>query len=98
MTIGIVDDAPGNLDLIAFTMQLAGYSTSTHRTGHSLLDALFSPPASGGAISYDLVIVDLLLQGSPSGVEVIQQIRARVPAQQIPIVLLTAGGPHTTKG
>lgn len=96
MTIGIVDDAPGILDLIATTLQLAGYSTSSHRTGDSLLEALFSSSASGsGPIPYDLVIVDLLLPGSPTGVEVIQQIRDRVPTQQLPIVLLTAGGPGT---
>lgn len=98
MTIGIVDDAPGILDLMAFTLQLAGYSTSVHRTGCSVLEALFPSPAfSSAMIPYDLVIVDLLLQGSPSGVEVIQQIRARVPAQQLPIVLVTAGGPGLTE-
>ena len=93
MTIGIVEDSPGILELIAFTLQLAGYSTSAHRTGRSLLDALFPSPASGGTLPYDLVIVDLLLPEAPSGFEVIQQIRARVPVRQLPIVLLTAGGP-----
>ena len=95
MNIGIVDDSPGILDLIAITLQLAGYSAFSHQTGRSLLDALFSSPSAGGRIPYDLVIVDLLLPEPLSGVEVILRIRASVSAEQLPIVLLTAGGKGT---
>lgn len=92
MIIGILDGTPGILFLIAATLQLAGYSVSSHQTGDSLLDTLFSSHSASGTVPYDLVIVDLLLPGPLSGMEVILRIRARLSARQLPSVLLTAGG------
>jgi two-component system, OmpR family, response regulator RegX3 len=75
----LVDDDPGVLDVVAFTLRREGYSVDEETDGTSALDA-------ARARSYDIVILDVMLP-EVSGTEVCRALRAE---SDVPILMLTA--------
>jgi len=78
----IAEDDDGVLDLVRVRLELAGYSTSFARDGVAAASGILNELP-------DAVILDI---GLPlrSGFEVLQEIRANVRAQDIPVLMLTA--------
>jgi two-component system, OmpR family, response regulator RegX3 len=75
----VVDDDPGVLDVVAFTLRREGFDVDEGRDGRTALDA-------ARARDYDIVILDVMLP-EVSGTEVCRALRAE---SDVPIVMLTA--------
>jgi two-component system, OmpR family, response regulator RegX3 len=75
----VVDDDPGVLDVVAFTLRREGFDVDEGRDGRTALDAARSR-------DYDIVILDVMLP-EVSGTEVCRALRAE---SDVPIVMLTA--------
>jgi DNA-binding response OmpR family regulator len=75
----LVDDDPGVLDVVAFTLRREGFEVDEERDGAKALDA-------ARARDYDIVILDVMLP-QLSGTEVCRALRAE---SDVPIVMLTA--------
>jgi two-component system, OmpR family, response regulator RegX3 len=78
-TILVVDDDPGVLDVVAFTLRREGFEVDEERDGARALEA-------ARAREYDIVILDVMLP-QLSGTEVCHALRAE---SDVPIVMLTA--------
>ena len=75
----VVDDDPGVLDVVAFTLRREGFKVDEERDGAGGLEA-------ARARSYDIVILDVMLPGL-SGTDVCRALRAE---SDVPILMLTA--------
>jgi DNA-binding response OmpR family regulator len=75
----VVDDDPGVLDVVAFSLRREGFDVDEARDGESALVAARAAP-------FDLVILDVMLPGR-SGNEVCRTLRAE---SDVPILMLTA--------
>jgi two-component system response regulator RegX3 len=75
----LVDDDPGVLDVVAFTLRREGFEVDEETDGARALDAARSR-------DYDIVILDVMLP-QLSGTEVCRALRAE---SDVPIVMLTA--------
>jgi DNA-binding response OmpR family regulator len=75
----LVDDDPGVLDVVAFTLRREGYSVDEETDGTTALEA-------ARARGYDIVILDVMLP-EMSGTEVCRALRAE---SDVPILMLTA--------
>ena len=75
----VVDDDPGVLDVVAFTLRREGFDVDEERDGARAL-------AAARSRDYDIVILDVMLP-EMSGTEVCHALRAE---SDVPIVMLTA--------
>ena len=75
----VVDDDPGVLDVVAFTLRREGFDVDEERDGARALEA-------ARAREYDIVILDVMLP-QISGTAVCEALRAE---SDVPIVMLTA--------
>ena len=75
----LVDDDPGVLDVVAFTLRREGFEVDEERDGPAALEA-------ARARRYDIVILDIMLPGL-SGTDVCRALRAE---SDVPILMLTA--------
>jgi len=75
----IVDDDPGVLDVVAFTLRREGFDVDEERDGPAALEA-------ARARRYDIVILDVMLP-QLSGTDVCRALRAE---SEVPILMLTA--------
>jgi two-component system, OmpR family, response regulator RegX3 len=75
----VVDDDPGVLDVVAFTLRREGFDVDEERDGAAALTA-------ARARSYDIVILDVMLPELP-GTDVCRALRAE---SDVPILMLTA--------
>jgi DNA-binding response OmpR family regulator len=91
VNIGILDDSVAILDYLETTLSMDGHLVFRHTTGASLLESIFSLPSSPESRArYDLVILDLLLPGNLSGVDVFLAIRKAFDVEDLPIIVITA--------
>lgn len=92
MNIGLLEDNPALVDYMSTLLEMAGHKVHAHTQGSSFLETLFTEAGVRSPLPYDLVIVDLLLPGTLSGLEVIQYIQQRLSPGQLPIIIVTAIG------
>ena len=78
-TVLVVDDDPGVLDVVAFTLRREGFEVDEETDGARALAAALER-------DYDIVILDVMLP-QMSGTEVCRALRAE---SDVPIVMLTA--------
>jgi DNA-binding response OmpR family regulator len=78
-TVLLVDDDPGVLDVVAFTLRREGFDVDEERDGTAALGKARGRP-------YDIVILDVMLPGM-SGTDVCRALRSE---SDVPIVMLTA--------
>ena len=76
----VVDDDPGILEVVAYSLTSEGFEVETVRDGATALERAMGD-------TYDLVILDLMLP-SLSGTEVCRRLRAE--RRTVPILMLTA--------
>ncbi|MFH2218994.1 MAG: response regulator [Pseudomonadota bacterium] len=81
----LVDDEKDFVDTLAERLQLRGYQVLTASDGERALQIIENDPPH-------LVVLDLLMPGI-SGLDVLQQVKARAP--QLPVILLTGRGSAT---
>ena len=78
----VADDEASQLELVAFNLELGGFSVVTAADGETALNlAIEQRP--------DLVILDWMMP-TLSGIEVCRALRARADTQKIPIIILSA--------
>jgi len=90
MRIGLLEDNTAIHEYITTALELAGHTVFTHTVGMSLLNELFADTGSHSPLPYELVIVDLLLPGTLSGLAVINSIRQTIPPETLPIIVVSA--------
>lgn len=83
----VVDDEPQIRRSLEVALELNGFDVSTAQTGEQALEQLSGRKP-------DLLVVDLVMPGSVSGIEVTQRARAESP---LPIIVLSALGEETKK-
>jgi DNA-binding response OmpR family regulator len=76
----VVDDDPGILEVVTYSLRAEGFDVETSSDGAKALSLAMEQP-------YDLVILDLMLPGM-SGTEVCRQLRG--DRRTVPILMLTA--------
>lgn len=96
LRVGVLDDNPAILGLIETVLTMDGHIVYKHTSGSSLLNALFPEDAEERS-PYDVVILDLLLPGAHSGVDVFFAIRQRFSTETLPIIVITAVDEPTLK-
>jgi DNA-binding response OmpR family regulator len=97
MRIGLLEDNTAIHEYITTVLEMAGHSVFTHTIGMSLLDKLIADASSNTPLPYDLVIVDLLLPGTLSGLAVINSIRQIIPPKTLPILVVSAASQKQLK-
>lgn len=90
MKIGLLEDNPATVTLLTTALEMAGHTISSYSDGASLLDDLFAGHRIHTTLPYDLLLVDLYLPGGLSGVAVIASIRAAIPPEQLPLMVISA--------
>jgi CheY-like chemotaxis protein len=90
MKIAVLEDQPDILELLTTALELSGHRAYFYPTATSLVETLFTPRAKHAPLPYDLLIIDLYLPGTLSGVEVINSIHQRIPPGTLPIILTSA--------
>jgi CheY-like chemotaxis protein len=81
----VVDDQPQLLELVAVTLQ-DNYQVLFAKNGQQAIESTHTEHP-------DLILLDVMLHGSDlDGLEVCRQLKKDPATQDIPIVLLTAGG------
>ena len=80
--IFIVDDEPDILELVAISLEKAGFLTSKYEEAQPMLNSLPKELP-------DLIILDLMLPDA-DGFDVCKQLRANSQYKNIPIIMLTA--------
>ncbi|RAQ95351.1 response regulator [Thermogemmatispora tikiterensis] len=89
MHISLLEDDSAIQEMLQLVLQDEGYSVTIYPTAEECLNAL-QGAAQHQAPSPDLLIVDWLLPGLVSGIEVIQQVRRLPQYRSLPIILTTA--------
>ena len=92
MKIGLLEDNPAVVEYMSTLLEMAGHTVEVHTHGSSLLETLFTEAGVRSPLPYDLLLVDLLLPGTLSGLEAIQSIQQRLSPGQLPILIVTAVG------
>jgi DNA-binding response OmpR family regulator len=94
MRIGIVEDHIEILNYLTFVLEAANHTVYPHLSGGSLMDRLFVEQERNGPLPYDLLLLDLWLPSGPSGLEVLDYIQRVFPAEELPVVVISAASRH----
>lgn len=86
MKIAIVEDNPVIPEVLTAMLRVGGYQSEVFDTGASLLPVLLAddPPP------YDLLILDYLLPGGVSGLDILEAVHRHPARKTFPIILISA--------
>ncbi|HLJ36526.1 MAG TPA: response regulator [Ktedonobacteraceae bacterium] len=88
MKIGVLEDDPSICEVLTVMLEQNHHVVSIYQRGWDILDAVFFEESAVIPQPFDILLVDLLLQGEISGVQVIAQMRQSFP--HMPIVVISA--------
>lgn len=88
MKIGVLEDDPSICEVLTVMLEQNHHVVSIYQRGWDILDAVFFEESAVIPQPFDVLLVDLLLQGEISGVQVIAQMRQSFP--HMPIVVISA--------
>jgi DNA-binding response OmpR family regulator len=94
MKIGLLEDNINIHEYLTTVLEMAGHTVSAHMDGMSLLDTLFSEESKHTLLPYELLVIDLSLPGTLSGLSVINYIRQTITPETLPIIVLSAASPN----
>jgi DNA-binding response OmpR family regulator len=94
MKIGLLEDNINIHEYLTTVLEMAGHTVSAHMDGMSLLDTLFSEESKHTPLPYDLLVIDLSLPGTLSGLSVISYIRQTITSETLPIIVQSAASPN----
>ena len=92
MRIGVLEDDAAICDVLTEILERKHHSVSTYQRGWDFLDAFFLEGSVVNPMPFDVLLVDLLLQGEVSGVQVIAQMHQFF--SDLPIVVISAVSPE----
>jgi adenylate cyclase len=78
----VVDDEPGNRDMLSRRLAGRGFAVTTANDGTSALDLIWNG-------NFDIVILDIMMPGI-SGLEVLEAVRKEHSRSELPIIMATA--------
>jgi DNA-binding response OmpR family regulator len=90
MKIGLLEDNPTTVSLLTTALKMEGHTVFHYSEGSTLLEDLFAGHRIAAALPYDLLLVDLHLPRGLSGVAVIASIRAAIPPERLPLIVISA--------
>jgi DNA-binding response OmpR family regulator len=90
MKIGLLEDNANIHEYLTTALEMVGHTVFTHIDGMSLLDILYAEQSIQTPLPYDLLIIDLSLPGTLSGLSVINYIRQTIAPETLPIIVLSA--------
>lgn len=88
MKIGVLEDDPMICNVLTEILELDQHAVSVYQRGWEVLDAIFFEEAVVNPLPFDVLLVDLLLQGEVSGVQVIAQMHRSFP--KLPVIVISA--------
>lgn len=90
MLIGLLEDDLAIQEMLRLLLQSEGYEAASYASAEECLTALCINDTQPGPAGFDLLMIDLHLAKSISGLAVIEQIRANPRLVSLPIILMTA--------
>ncbi len=90
MHVGLLEDDVSIQEMLLLVLQDEGHAVTNYPDAVACISALKDVGKDGMPLPVDLMIVDWRLNGSMTGTEVIQQIRANPYLDTLPIILTTA--------
>jgi len=91
MKIALLEDNPTNQEFMQTLLVMAGHQVFPFNDAASFLSTLAT--VSHGALPYTFAIVDLMLPGPLSGLDVIQHIwETYPPAARLPLIVISGAG------
>lgn len=90
MRIGLLEDDLAIQEMLQLLLQSEGHDVVVYPTAQACLADVCEDEADAGMQKPDLLLVDLRLAQSTSGLAVIEQIRLIPHLQSLPIILTTA--------
>lgn len=88
MRIGILEDDQGICTLLRETLQRSGHVPIIYHDGLEFLTQFFPEADAVVPQPFDAVLIDLILPGTVSGLEVVQQVRQ--VSTDLPIIVISA--------
>lgn len=90
MRIGLLEDDLAIQEMVRLLLQSEGHEVTIYASAHDCLADVRVDDPYAGPTSLNLLLVDLRLSKSASGMSVIEQLRANPRLATLPIILMTA--------
>jgi DNA-binding response OmpR family regulator len=93
MKIALLEDNPSNQEFIQTLLTMAGHQVFSYNDAASFLSALAAAWRNQGSLPYAFAILDLMLPGPLSGLDVIRHIwETYVPSERLPLIVISGAG------
>ncbi len=90
MRIGLLEDDLAIQEMVRLLLQSEGHEVTIYATADNCLADMRVEDPYAGPVSLNLLLVDLRLSKSASGMSVIEQLRSNPRLATLPIILMTA--------
>jgi two-component system, chemotaxis family, chemotaxis protein CheY len=90
LRIGLLEDDLAIQEMVRLLLQSEGHEVTIYASAHDCLADVRIDDPYAGPMSLNLLLVDLRLSKSASGMSVIEQLRANPRLATLPIILMTA--------
>jgi len=87
MKIALLEDNPGNSEFMQTLLEMEGHEVFPHPKGHSLLAAF---QITGNVFPYDVIIIDILLPNTLSGLDIMHHLQQKYPSRLLPLIVVSA--------
>jgi DNA-binding response OmpR family regulator len=87
MRIALLEDNPTNSEYMQTLLEMAGHQVFPYPQGHSLISAL---QTISDISLYDVIIIDLLLPNSLTGLDVMHYLQEKFSAKLLPFIVVSA--------
>ena len=97
MNIALLEDNPSNLEYLLTLLQLQGHLVFPHRDATAFLDTVLTAvqrdSTSLSHTTIDLALLDLMLPGQLSGLDVLSKLReTNSPLAHLPVIVISGAG------
>ena len=97
MNIALLEDNPSNLEYLLTLLQLQGHLVFPHMEATALLDTLWAAVQrddnSPSHTTIDVALLDLMLPGQLSGLDVLSKLRETdSPLANLPVIVISGAG------
>ena len=90
MNIALLEDNPANLEYIQTLLQFEGHHVFAQVDAASFLASIWTPYHQNAVLPYDLAIIDLMLPGRLTGLDVLHSLRAAgSPLAYFPLIVIS---------